>query len=247
MSTELALNKLFSGGAVVDRSDEEMQELERMSQGTDFLSRIQLYSKGPNIDKKLIGVGCFGIPISKTEIFDLTVAIDVLVIERRPKAMDMSDTDNLIITYDSKSKEFCRIEERSKVQNSGCCFGPSYLVFERTTGKFYEFFCGSKSARIESSNINKYLPVTPGMIKAEVTKETKVRGPKPCTLRSELVDNGTWTWFIPKPEDCLTPFDKLPTLDELNKEITRFLKPDESEVETVDETEDKGKRGKRAR
>ncbi len=246
MSNELALNELFAGGAVVSRTADDFKEMERMSQGTDFLRRIQLYSKGPNIDRGLIGGGHFGVPMSKTEITDLSAAIDLLIIERRPKAIDMSDTDNLIITYDSTSEEFRRIEEASATRDSGCCFGPSYLVYERTTGKFYEFFCGSKSARIESSNINAYLPVTPEMIKAGATKEEEVRGPKPCTLRAELVDNGRFTWHVAKPEDCLTPFELLPTLDDLNKEVAKFLTPDENEVEAVKE-EDNSKRGKRSR
>lgn len=246
MSNELALNELFGSKDLVSRSTDDIKELDRMSQGSDFLRRVQLYSKGPNIDKGNIPGGHFGIPMAKDDITDLSESMDILVIERRPKAIDMSDTDNLIITYDSTSDEFRRIEEQASVRDSGCCFGPSYLIFERTTAQFYEYFCGSKSARIESSNINKYLPVTQGMIDAGVTKETEPRGPKPCTLKATLVEKGRYTWHVAKAEECLTPFKSLPTGEALNKELTRFLTPDENEVETVEE-EKPSKRGKRSR
>lgn len=236
MSNELStLNNLFAGGEIANRSVEQLTELSRLSQGTDFLRRIQLYSRGKAIDKKLIEGGHFGIPMSSDKIVDLGESIDVLVLEVRAKAIDMSDNENLIVSYDSTSKEFQRIEAASAEKDSGCSFGPSYLVWERTTGQFYEFFCGSKSARIESSNINDYLPVTPAMIAAGVTDETEPRGPKPCTLNGHLIETKRYSWHVPKPEDCLTPFDKLPTVEQLNEEVKKFLTPDEPEVETVEE------------
>lgn len=231
---ELAvLGELFTGGEIVTRSVTELQKLEELSQATEFLRRIQLYSSGKNVDKKLIPGGHFGIPMSADKITDLGESVDVLVLERRPKAIDMSDTDSLIITYDASSDEFKRIEAASSEKDSGCAYGPSYLVWERTTGKFYEFFCGSKSARIESSIINGYLPVTDVMIEAGVTDEKVTRGPKPCTLRSHLIESQRFTWHVPQPEDCLTPFDKLPNKEQYNEEVVKFLNPDEPEVEVV--------------
>ncbi len=242
MSKELAtINNLF-GGMAVTQTAEELVALEKLSQGSDFLKRIQLYSKGKHVDKKLIESGNFGVPLSAEVIKQLGETVDVLLIERRAKAIDMSDLENLIITYDSTSNEFRRIEGASATKDSGCSYGPSYLVFERVTGKFYEFFCGSKSARIESSAINAYLPVTEAMIEAGVTEETKVRGPKPCTLRAHLVETPRFTWHVPKAEDCLTPFAKLPTPEQIGEEVGKFRNPDEPEVEVVQTDSRKRKR-----
>ena len=242
MSKELTvINNLF-GGIATKQTAEELVALDNLSQGSDFLKRIQLYSKGKHVDKKLVEAGNFGVPLSAEKINQLGETIDVLIIDRRAKAIDMSDLENLIITYDSTSEEFMRIEAASTTKDSGCSYGPSYLVFERSTGKFYEFFCGSKSARIESSAINSYLPVTGRMIEAGVTDETKTRGPKPCTLRAHLIETPRFTWHVPKAEDCLTPFAKLPTMEQIGEEVNKFRNPDEPEVEVVQADTRKRKR-----
>ena len=35
-------------------------------------------------------------------------------------------------------------------------YGPSFLVFERSTGHFVEFFCGTKSTRGQAKNISSF-------------------------------------------------------------------------------------------
>lgn len=236
---ELAkLNELFGGGALSTKTADELKTLDDLSQATSFLPRIQLYSGGKAVKKKLIEEGHFGQPKSADEVISFGAAIDVLVIDRKAKAIDMSDTDDIIVSNEPSSKEFQRIVEESNNKDSGCAWGPTYLVFERSTGKFYEFFCGSKSARYESSTINNYLPVTPEMIEAGVTEEKKPRGPKPLTLSSQYIEKGKWAWYAPKASDCLTPFDKLFTKDQLVDEIERFQKREDPKVETVPEGKD---------
>ena len=41
-------------------------------------------------------------------------------------------------------------------------YGPSFLVYERSQGRFLEFFCGNKSARNEAKNVYPYLPSDAG-------------------------------------------------------------------------------------
>lgn len=225
MSNELAnLKDIMGDGALVPVSEEQKAALDRLSQSASFLSRIQLYTRGKPIDKGIIAGGHFGIPRQGDEIEDLGTTVDLLVLGRKPKALDMSDKDNLIETNDPTSDEFKRIEHLAdNVKDSGCVYGPSYLMFERTTGLFYEFFCGNKSARIESARINLYLPENNGGV------------PKPMTLKAVLVENARFSWHVPKAEDCLTPFDKLFNKEQLDRAVELFTKaPDSSEVETVE-------------
>jgi len=239
------LNSLFgANGALSTQSAEDLKEVEALSKASGFLPRIQLYYRGKPIDKDLISKGHFGSPRSADDIRDLGKNIDVLVFARKPKAIDMSDTDNIITSNDVKSDEFKRIVDAAdNTSDSGCAYGPTYLVFERSTGEFFEFFCGNKSSRIESSKINSYLPVTPAMIKAGVTEEEKPRGPKPMALTAQYLEKGTWSWFAPKAGDGLTPFKKLPTVEDIETQVTKFLKKDEGEgVEAVSENETKSKR-----
>jgi hypothetical protein len=245
MSNELSiLNELFAGeNALSTSSADELRALDAMSQSTSFLQRLQLYSKGKSGRQgTLIEGGHYGVPKSADDIVDLGDTIDVLVIARKAKAIDMSDTENIIVSNDASSEEFKRIVDMAEnVKDSGCAFGPTYLVYERTTKTFYEFFCGNKSGRYESSRINTYLPVTKQMIDEGLTKETKPRFSKPLTLKSEFVKKGKWEWFAPKAEDALTPIP-LPEAAVIRSEIERFQKREEVEVEVADEKTSKRKR-----
>ena len=49
----------------------------------------------------------------------------------RPKAIDMTDTDAVLVNYDPESEEFKRIAAQSLEKESHCMYGPSFLVFER--------------------------------------------------------------------------------------------------------------------
>lgn len=59
----------------------------------------------------------------------------------------MSDKEAIIANYDPTSDDFKDIAARSQESDSKCMYGTSFLVFERTAGRFLEFFCGSKSTR----------------------------------------------------------------------------------------------------
>jgi hypothetical protein len=238
MSNDLTvLNELFTGeNALYQQSEEELRQLDRMSSASSFLQRLQLYAKGKSGAKgTIIEAGHYGVPKSGDEILDLGDTIDVYPLFRKPKAIDMSDTDNIIVSNTPGSKEFARIEDMAdNVKDSGCAYGPAYLVYERSTATFYEFFCGNKSGRREASEINKYLPVTPQMIDLGTTQEKEPRFARPMTLTSEFAKKGKWEWFAPKAQECLTPFD-LPSIDQIKFEIERFRKLEDAEVEVVEE------------
>jgi len=241
-TTELAnLGSLFTGGEIVTQSPEELAQLNKLSNSSQYLQRIQLFGKGGAVDKDLIGKGHFGVPKAEDDILDLGDSIDLLVIARKAKALDTSVSPPVEST-DPTSAEFQRIEDRAEnVPNSRCMYGPTYLVYERSTNTFYEYFCGNKSSRIASTTINDYLPVSQAMIDAGMSDEEAPRGPKPMCLKSRFSENDKGTWFSPKAEDSLTPFKKLPTLDEIKEEVDKFLKKDTG-PEAVAEDEVKVKR-----
>jgi len=137
--------------------------------------------------------------------------MDVLVLARKAKAVDLSDTGSVIVTNDVQSDEFQRIVKESEVKDSGCSYGPAYLLYERTQDTFLEFFCGNKTARYTSAHINNYLP-------------TPDAGPKPMTLGRELIEKGRYSWFGPVVSDCITPFATLPEADRLVAKVEDFLK-----------------------
>jgi len=214
MSNDLSI--LGQGLHALTTAGQDLAALDSLSKSagkSDFTRRVKLFVAGKNVDLDQIKKGNFGFFASKEDLVDLGQSMDVLVIARKAKAVDLSDTSNVIVENDVNSPEFQRIMADADVKDSGCSFGPCYLLYERTTDTFLEFFCGNKTARYESSVINSYLP-------------TADHGPKPMTLGRELIEKGRFSWFGPKASDCITPFSTLPEADRLVAKVEDFLKPE---------------------
>lgn len=213
-------------------SDETFNELAKSG---DFLGRLQLYTKGKAIDKGLIRPGHYGIPESADEIVDLSDTIDIIPLARRPKAIDMSDKEAIIVCHDHESDEFKRIAAKSLEKESHCMYGPSFLVFERSSGRLLEFFCGSKSTRGEAKKIYPFLPLTEADIAARDLFGADPHGPLPLTLKSRLVEKGTYSWHVPVVVKCSTPFTSLPSMAAIVREIEKFVNVKDDGVEKVSE------------
>jgi len=138
----------------------------------------------------------------------------VLVCAWRPKAL--STNDPVISVYDVDDAEFKRIQEQSDVANSGCMFGPEFLVYIPAAGKFATFFMGSKSQRRESPNM-------------------KARMHQAATLKSKLIETPKYKWQNPVVVPCSTPFE-LPDLQAVKEQIEKFTNPPVSEIERVDDS-----------
>ncbi len=201
---------------------------------TTCLPRLMLYTKGKPIDRKLIGPGHYGIPESADEITDLGPSIDVLVLARRPKAMDMSDSDEIITSFDPESAKFTRIAAKSLVKESNCMYGPSFLVIERNNWQRpLEFFCGTRSSRAEAKKIYTFLALSAQQIEARGLKDEKPQGPLAMTLTARLVKEGKYSWHVPVANRCTTPFTELLADKKIMDEITKFIMAYADDVEKV--------------
>lgn len=219
-------------------SDDIYNEL---AKGGDYIGRMQLYTKGKAVNKGLIPPGHYGIPESDEEITDLGVAVDLIPLARRPKAIDMTDSEALVISYDMESAEFKRIAAKSNEPESHCQYGPSFLVYERTTGRFLEFFCGNKSNRIEAKKLFPFLALSQADIDAKAAAgndvgDLKPHGPIPVTLKVKLAENKRGSWHVPVVVKCSTPFTKVPGMDVIRREMERFLTVKDNGVEKVEDT-----------
>lgn len=208
--------------------------------GGDYLGRLQLYTKSKANAKGLIPNGHYGIPESGEEIIDLGQSVDLLPLARRAKAIDMSSTSALVITYDMHSKEFHRIASEADEGEPNRQYGISFLIYERTTGRFLEFFCGNKSSRMASKHIFPFLPLTPADIDARAkagkdVSNLKLHGPIPMTLKVSLAKNRHGSWHVPVVGKCFTPFARVPSQQSLVEEITKFLTIGDSGVVKVAE------------
>jgi hypothetical protein len=220
-----------------------------LAKSNEFLSRLQLYTKGSAVNRKLIGPGEFGIPENDEQIIGLGESVDVIALARRPKALDMSDKDAIVVSYDAKSPTFQDIKARSGEQNSGCMWGVSFLFIERTTGRLVEFFCGTKSARIEAGKIYPFLPLSADNIKAkeaagEDVSDLEPHGPLALTMKSKLVETAKYSWHVPVVVPCSTPFTRLPPVEQINDAVTKFLTVKDGGVEKAEPATGKSKRAR---
>jgi hypothetical protein len=198
---------------VSTQSKEVFQDLAKSSA---FLGRLQLYSKGAAIMKNLIGSGEFGIPEGDDKITVLGPKLDAVVLVRRPKALDISDTSAIVQSFDPDSADFKRIAKQSAGKDSGCMYGVSFLIFERTSKRFLEYFAGTKTARGCCGDLFPFLPENHSADAEYLT---------PVTMSARLIEKGTFAWHAPVFVKCSTPID-MPSQERMAEEMTKFLDPD---------------------
>lgn len=226
MANELVPFKMNMLPAV---NTDTLNTLEEVAKGTDFLPRIQLVTKGKYVDEGKIPPGRWGVPLpGGDEIEDLGDKIDVIPLDYRPKALDVSDKDAIIAVYDTNDPEFQRIKAAPK--NSGCMWGPSFLVLERSTGKLYELFFGNKSGRNEAAKLRPFL---------------EQRSPATMGIRyKKMPDYG---WHVPVITKCSEPFDASSikvTPEQITQEIEKFRNPEKGAEKVDEEVADTRKRAR---
>jgi hypothetical protein len=194
-----------------------------LDKNDNLLDRLLLFTKGRKRAKGLPQVGHYGILESNDEVVDLGTSIDVLPLARRPKAIDMSNTVVVTVNYDFESDEFKRIVAQSLERKSHCMYGVSFLVYEMRSGRFLEFYCGTKSTRREAKNIYPFLPLTSADIRARRLEGVEPHGPMPVTFKVKLVTRGKFSLHVPKVAKCSTPFEPMPAPELIDAEIATFI------------------------
>ncbi len=206
---------LFDPTKLAAPSKKPLAEIKQSSTTSgDFKRRLQLFSKGSLVDQGLIHGGEYGIPEGES-VENLGKAVDVFILAVRQKAMDVSDTNAITTSFDETSALYADIVDRSSGQDSGCMYGPEFLVVERKSGEILTFFCGTKSQRRAAA-------VIIGNVQ------------KPVTLSAKFIKKPKYSWFVTETTACKASFDKMPSMDVLNAEITKFLEEKGSDVVVED-------------
>lgn len=199
----------------------------------DFFSRIQLttFVSGAVKDGK-ITAGHYSVPQSGGEVVDLGESVDLIPFTVRNKALDTS-SDPPLAVYDMTDPLYTDIKERAGEKDSGCMYGPSFLVYERNTGEFYELFLGNKTGRQEAGRFSPYLPV--GEAQAEAAG-VEAHGPIPLTLGSRVIKRKTQSWHAPVVHKCSTPFSNVPAAEVILAQVNKFLNPKSEAGEAAEGT-----------
>jgi len=197
-----------------------------------FPARLQLVSKGKLVDSGKVRPGHFAI-INGEEILDVGNGVDCIPLACLDKALDVSG-DEVKVAFGANNELFKDIKARAATPNSGCMFGPVFLVFERSTASFVELFFNNKSGRMEADKLKACCPVSQA---AADELGIESRPAAAANITSKYIEKERFSWFAPeivKAEGV--SFDKTPTSEELLEQVNRFL---EQGVEASSEGRDR--------
>jgi len=214
---ENALIPADAVGGALEKFDDAI--FKAATKSGDYLPRLQLMTAASEKCKKN------EFPINHYALIrdqnhqDLGETVDILLVTWRPKALEIGD--EVISVFKADHPEFLRIQDKSGEKDSGCMYGPEFLVYIPAVKEFATFFCGSKSSRREAPNVKALMR-------------------KAATLKSRFVETKKYKWFTPAVTPCSTPFEA-PDMEQLAKEVQKFNNPPETTVEVA--PEEKGKEG----
>lgn len=186
-----------------------------MSSSGKYLPRIQVCGGASKIVKaKKIQLGVFGLIKSATNIIDLGERFDCLPLAWRPLAA-MLGGDQVVSYYDPKTDDFKRVQAQAGIKDSGCVFGPEFLLYIPKLEEFATFHMNNKSAQREAPNLK-------GVI-----------GKFAC-LNCKFIETTQYSWHGPEVLSCNTEYP-VPDYETIVKPIVEnFVKPPATQAEVID-------------
>jgi hypothetical protein len=215
MSTELALASEIGAMAKYDESI-----FKSLTTSTGFLPYLQLMSGASEIVKEgKFPIGHFALVEGK-DLFDLGDTFVCLPLTWRPKAMQFQP--EVLAYYDPESEGFKKLQEHADTMvSSGCGYGPEFLLWIPSVGKYATLFCANTTMRREAPNLLSHMLRT-------------------CSIKSKLIKTKKHTWHGPSIETVDVEID-LPDSEEARAKIDSFNNPPEQTVE-IDDSSDSRER-----
>jgi hypothetical protein len=205
----------------IDIPEENALTKKLMGSGGKFLPRVQFMSSNSQKCKEgEFPVNNFAL-IDNNNHIDLGKKVDVILLGMRPKALD---TQTPLTCYEPNLDEdgeftgdFQDIVERSKVKDSGCMWGPEFLVYIPANKQFATFFMGTVTMRYEDPKLQSNLG-------------------NAMTLGSKLIETKSYSYMSPVGMECSTVVE-VPDADEMAKAMEQFNNPPKPESERADDAE----------
>lgn len=195
-----------------------LEEFHSLASSKKFLPRVQLFGSASKLCKMgKFPIGHYGLVTGADKADDLGESLDMLVINVRAKALDTT-LDPPVSVFDRKHPEFQRIVDATEKPNSGCMWGPEYLVWLPMLKIYATFFFLNATMRREAANMHKLLGSA-------------------ATAKVQFIESKSYGgWHGPLIVPCTTPFD-LPEMEDLEKQVDTFTTPPALQVETVEESD----------
>ncbi len=227
-------SNLLADLGVTSVSKYSAQEAMEMTKG-GFLPRLQVANASAEICQTgAVKIGNYALVTDKNTVMDIGAEQEILFIAFRPKALRIpKDGGNPLSYFNRESDAFKQVSREAGIKDSGCLFGPEFLVWLPKIQRMGTFFFGTTSNRRSA-----------GPILTEMNQDGQLV-PKVFLMRSKMVKNGKGQmWYVPIATPSSAPIEPMPEAEELKDELGKFNNPPESVVETVPETETSGERAR---
>jgi len=212
------LNELNSLITQTESMYDNSKDLAIVTKVGDYLPYVGLYgSNSKEVKKGEFPMGHFGLKQGKT-LVDLGPEVPMLFLAWRAKAMDFK---NVLSFFDTSSAEFKDVQERADQKNSGCGFGPEFLVWLwEPEPVFATYFMASKTARNEAPNLLGPL---------------EKQGANCKIQKGELIETKEYSWHGPVTKDYEMAPTILPEVEKMQEIINKFKNPPAAQQEVAEE------------
>lgn len=188
---------------------------------SSFMPRIQLMSGMSGlVTEGKMNVGKYAFIRGKEDFIDFQEGFICVPLTHRFAAMRFANSggnEKFECYYDPNSAEFKQVQADSEQPNSGCSYGPQFLLWVPQVREYATYLFGSKSAR------------------PEARKLALLRG-KGASFKAKLVTNAAnQKWHVPVVLPYSGQFE-LPDIDAARAVAEIFNHPKPSEVITEPET-----------
>lgn len=209
MSTAIAIPQVESS------VDQSMEVFNEMAKSSDYLPRLQLLTGNSGLAQSGEGKpGEYVVVTNKTSNKLLGVSVVCWPLGYRHKALNTGG-ETPIASFDVKSPVYAKIRALSAVKDSGCMYGPEFLLFIPEAG-FCTYHMSSKTARNVSPSVQAIL-----------------LNRKPMVLTSKSITKGRFKWHGPEANES-SVFPEQPDGTKLLTQLQKFLNPSSSNVEMAD-------------
>ena len=174
-----------------------------------FLPRVMLMQSSSEVVKTdKIKQGNFAVVTDKNEPDDLGNSFDALILNWRPKAMRIENSEIVEDVYDFNDESYKQIMKDSELREDGksSLYGPEFLCYIPSKKKYATFFFSNKTARREA-------PVVKGLLG------------KVVTFKNKLIKSGTRSWFGITSFESSTPLSEMPDMTIMKEQVAVFQKP----------------------
>ena len=187
----------------------------KVSNSEEYLSRLKLCQGGAKEvnQKKVACGGNYALIHSKDKIDDAGTDVEIILAASRAKALRTGE--KILQYFDPDSAEFKDIEAEAAIKDSGCMYGPEFLIWIPAQQKFVTLFLCNPTGRRASKSFFKAMG-------------------KGAILGSILIDNGDYQWFGPTIEESSTPIEDIPDAETLTSAVEKFMNERPSAVKKAD-------------